>query len=169
MTDPSADSTIIDPGSPATIPGVPGPTPTVSTSTPDVTPTDQIFIDTSGSTDSSTAVTSAAAPATPDPAVSAPYAIDEASLKAAKGDTHIWAAELADMIGHTTGTWIAPDTFIAWFATYADQVERAQARTIVFDIANTPIGEAIDGDAGTLLLDLRNDLAFKVRKRVGLL
>lgn len=131
-------------------------------------------VDQSAATDPAAAGDATAAAAAPSavPGVNATptgtYSGPDPELKNAKGDPHAWSGELAAMIGHTTGTWIDPDTFVPWFQTYSDQVKVTDARSIAFDIANMTIQEAIDGDAGTLLLDLRNDISYKVRKRVGL-
>jgi hypothetical protein len=132
--------------------------------------------DTSAATDTAAAgqgmppvppvATTAVASAGDDPT---PYTVDPA-LKSAKGDKHIWAAELAEMIGHSTGTWIAPETFEPWFASFHDQVTVATTRSIAFQVANTQIGDVFDDstDSGTLLLDLRTELTNQIRKRVGI-
>lgn len=137
----------------------------------DETPTPEIV-----SSDTTAATNDAAAgvantEATPivNPApASADYTVDIGALRAAHGDAATWAAHLADMLVHTTNTFIDPATFTPWFASYADEVRRAEARSIAFEIANLPIGEHIDGDSGALLLDLRNEMSLRARKRADI-
>lgn len=115
-----------------------------------------------------TGPTSSDASGITDSPVPSGYTIDQATLTAAKGDPDVWAAHLAEFLGHATGTWIDADVFADWLAPYAAQVRQQEARSAAFQIANLTIGETIVGDPGTLLLDLRTEMTNQLRKRAGL-
>ncbi|KAK1548452.1 hypothetical protein Q3G72_018171 [Acer saccharum] len=89
----------------------------------------------------------------------ASYTPDARALTESAGSAQVWAHELKELIGHTTGTWLDEQIIEQWFEGYARQVTAATYRSALFQIANTTLPSTIAGDGAMLLLKLRDDLA----------
>lgn len=105
------------------------------------------------------------APATADDShVHISYSPDYRALDAANGDSDLWADELFELIGHTTGQWIDKGTLETWLGTLALQVRKRTFKEAAFQVANTTLPAQVSGDPAFLLLQLRDDLVSGLKR-----
>ena len=102
------------------------------------------------------------------PPAAAAYAPNVDRLANARGDAGVWASELSELIGHTTGKWISEETLLSWLDTLTTQVRAATYRAALFQVANTKLPSYQAGDPAVLMLQLRDDIAGGFRHAAGL-
>lgn len=93
---------------------------------------------------------------------------DVAALAAAHGDPHIWAAQFAELVGHTTGKWIDQGVFLDWLGLYAQQIAAASNRAAMIRVLNTAIAAESGGDTALALYAYRDQIAQGFRQAAGL-